>query len=642
MTQKEKRKVEEQTKFLPVRYSLQSRVVALANNIDKVGIQCAVPGCKGLRHYNSRRKLFSPLCSIQDKEHNVIRYQLRTEFNREVSLLKCGETHHFKLESTKEKIKATNLEKYQVENPLASQEIQSKIKITNLEKYGHENPMQSTETQEKVKASNMEKYGREWPLSDPTIREKGKETIIKKYGVDYQRQFQEKAEVTNLEKYQVKNVMQVKSIRKKNTESCYANNGVPVPLKSPDIMNKVKQTNLVKYGVPFVLESPEIMQKVKQTNLRKYQVENHKQKHYNLVNYNKLSKDFITETFLDENKYIKMDKFKEFIGCSETTVLQMCHKFGVEFVKKQGSSKAEEQLVKFIKNLDPETEVITNSRKLINPLELDIYLPEYNLAIEYNGMMFHSQGLSKYSMFNTPDMDKERHLKKTEACEERGIHLLHIFENEWLIPKKQEIWKSVIRNKMSKNNTRLFARKLLVRELSSRTHLREGTSLIEENHLQGGGAVGPIRFGLFSDGQLVSVMTFGRSRFHKESVFELIRFVTKRDTSIAGGASRLLKAFERVYKPNKLVSYANRRWSDGNLYHKLGFKLSHTSCVNYFYFKPSNILKLWSRNHFQKFKLKNYFENIDESMTEYQIMFDQGYRRIYDSGNYCFVKEWKE
>lgn len=49
--------------------------------------------------------------------------------------------------------------------------------------------------------------------------------------------------------------------------------------------------------------------------------------------------------------------------------------------------------------------------------------------------MFHSFGISNYSIFNNYDKESEykyNYLNKTKLCEEKGIKLFHIFENEWL------------------------------------------------------------------------------------------------------------------------------------------------------------------------------------------------------------------
>ena len=83
-----------------------------------------------------------------------------------------------------------------------------------------------------------------------------------------------------------------------------------------------------------------------------------------------------------------------------------------------------------------------------------------------------------------------------------------------------------------------------------------------------------------------------------------------------------------------MISYANRRFSNGEVYQKLGFSLKGESGVNYFYFKDS--LKLESRNKYQKHKLKNILEYYNPNESEHINMFKNGYRRIFDCGNLVF------
>ncbi len=291
-----------------------------------------------------------------------------------------------------------------------------------------------------------------------------------------------------------------------------------------------------------------------------------------------------------------------------------------------------------IRLLDEDTEIIENATDVIPPMTIDFYIPDYNLAIQYVTLMKNSQG------GDSVNFDSEGLLKITQACEDNGIHCLQIFENEWANPDKRNKWANVVVNKMRKNKHRVYARKLICKEILTQNEIIQSKKLFQDNHLQGGGALGSPRFGLFLNGELLSCMTFGMSRFHKEPVSELIRFATKKNMSIPGGASRLLKAYERAYKPDMIVSYANRRWSDGGLYRTLGFTQSHISEPNYFYFKPDEVPygQLSSRNSYQKHKMPGHFPGVDMSLREHDIMFNHDFRRIYDCGNYAFIKTFTE
>ena len=293
-------------------------------------------------------------------------------------------------------------------------------------------------------------------------------------------------------------------------------------------------------------------------------------------------------------------------------------------------SKEQYEIFDFI-NTSINDEVLYDERKTLNGLELDIYVPERKFAIEYDGIAFHSFGKSNYGFLNNASeesLKKDNHLIKTEMCEDLGIQLFHVFCSD-----NQEIWKSMISNKLGLSR-KIPGRKTIVKEVPN----KEAQRFQELNHLQGS-VNASIKLGLYYNDELVSLMTFGKSRYTKTAEYELIRFCSKLNTTVQGGASKLLKYFERNYSPKSIVSYANRRWSTGNLYKQLGFDLSHISKPNYFYFKINeNILE--SRVKFQKHKLSKILEKFDPSKTETENMYENNYRKIYDSGNLVFVKEF--
>jgi len=108
-------------------------------------------------------------------------------------------------------------------------------------------------------------------------------------------------------------------------------------------------------------------------------------------------------------------------------------------------------------------------------------------------------------------------------------------------------------------------------------------------------------------------MTFGKCRFDKKHEWEMLRFCSKLGYHVIGGASKLLKFFEREYRPKSLVSYADRRWSQGKLYKTLGFKLDHVSPPDYWYVKGKIRM---NRCNFQKHRLKDILENFNPDQSE--------------------------
>ena len=273
-------------------------------------------------------------------------------------------------------------------------------------------------------------------------------------------------------------------------------------------------------------------------------------------------------------------------------------------------SKQEQGYYEFCKTLT--TNVEQSNRTILNGKELDISLPEHKLAIEYNGLYWHSSNKKEDDAIK-----RKQHLEKTELCLAKGIELLHINEGD-----NVDLWKQVIKNKLGLNK-RIYARKTSIRLISN----TESNAFLEHNHLQGKCAAS-IRYGLYHKDKLMSVMTFGKARY-SDADWELLRFCTKGGYTVVGGASKLLKMF-KTHHEGVIISYANKRWSNGNLYEKLGFEFLHDSAPCYWYIKDNNI---WHRSKFMKHKLKNELIDFDPKLSEVENMYLNGYRRIWDCGN---------
>ena len=376
---------------------------------------------------------------------------------------------------------------------------------------------------------------------------------------------------------------------------------------------------------------------IKKTSILRYGVENPAQRH--LRNLDKLNKDYIEKNFINEDKNFLVKKFMNFYGYYwDAQPYKYLKKFKIEYKKFQSSSQAEDEIIDFIKNIY-KGKILKNDREIIKPKELDIYIPEKNLAIEFDGLYWHSFNQKKLK-----NKFKFKHLKKTKLAEEKGINLLHIFENEWLDPIKQDIWKSIISYKLGIVKQRYFARKLKIKEINN----KEAKEFFEENHLQGE-IDSKINLGLFKDQKLISCMTFGKSRFNRNFEYELYRFASLKYSSCVGCAQRLLKYFIKTYKPKSIISYANRRWASSlsNVYRSLNFNFIRESEPNYYYFK--NDLKLLSRNKFQKYKIKSMIQNqesefygMDDKKSEIDLMFEANYRRIYDAGQLTYIYKGEE
>lgn len=283
-----------------------------------------------------------------------------------------------------------------------------------------------------------------------------------------------------------------------------------------------------------------------------------------------------------------------------------------------GVSKGEKDLVAILKDMN--IDLIENDREIIAPYELDILIPSKKLAIEYCGLYWHSELFGK---------DKTYHENKLDMCEENGIRLITVFEDEWELNK--DIVISRLKVILGISNTTIYARKCKIKEITT----QEAKYFCNENHLQGYGSGAAIKLGAFYKGCLVSVMTFSKLSISKGAKTttgrcELHRFCSKIGYRVVGIASKLLKYFERNYKFKEIISYADRRWSDGNVYNKLGFSLVHKTKPNYWYFNGTK-----KRIHrFSKRKMPDE----PKYVSEWQLRKSAGWNRIWDCGNLKFNK----
>lgn len=279
-------------------------------------------------------------------------------------------------------------------------------------------------------------------------------------------------------------------------------------------------------------------------------------------------------------------------------------------------SGLELDLINFVSGI---VQVETKNRTILEGKELDIFIPSKNLAIEFNGLYWHSDIYK----------DKNYHLNKTILCNKKGVNLLHVFEDEWL--EKSDIVKSIIKNKLGVWDKRIYARNCEVKIVNK----SEEKSFLNVNHIQG--FVGSnTTYGLYHNNELVSLMSFGGLRKSlgydsKEGSYEMLRFCNKLNHNVVGGASKLFKHFIKTNNPRQIISYSDMRYFDGSLYEKLGFEFIGDTKPNYFYVINHN-----RENRFKYRKDVLVKAGYDSTKTEKDIMKERGFNRIWDCGN----KKW--
>ena len=281
--------------------------------------------------------------------------------------------------------------------------------------------------------------------------------------------------------------------------------------------------------------------------------------------------------------------------------------------------KPEDEIV----SLFSEIEHQQHNREILNGMEIDIFIPPLKLGIEYNGLRWHSEEFGK---------DHRYHLDKLNKCNEKGIKLIQIFEDEWI--NHREICESKLKQICGLNtNPKIYARKCEIREI---TNKNEAYEFLDKNHIQGRTGF-TIALGTYYNNELVGVMTFKKE---KEGYWDLNRFATDINHQCIGIGGKLFKYFIRNYDYQEIKSFADRRWTTdptNNLYTKLGFAFDSFVPPTYWYYNPKiSRIERFHKFGFRKQHLHKQY-GLPLTMTEREMTETLGYTRIWDCGLIKYV-----
>lgn len=566
---------------------IKTRDLPIGSNIE-VLVRCDICGLENKIKYNKYIKnTKNQTIEYTCKKCSVIKSK-RTKFEKygdenyqNISKIKKTKLERWGDENytNRTKSKQTCLNNYGVENPSKSDIVKEKRKKTYLEKFGCENLFQSDEIKEKIKKTCLEKFGTEYYIKSNEMKERYKE-FCNRMGVDH--------------------YSKSSDYREKFEKTCIERWGSKTSLMSPDIKEKIKKTNLVKYGFDHVMKNREI------SILNSKSLIENRSDFFKKLGYEYIDYDFDNGFYKLRNMTcghvfnIKYDLFRSRIKYGNDSCL-------VCYPKNELSSIKEREIVNWISSLGINIDVC--NRSLIGR-EIDIYLPDHKIGIEFNGLYYHSDKFK----------EREYHSDKSERCRKLNIDLLHIWEDDWAYRK--DIVKSILLNRLNLVKNKIFARNCDVREVD----VSQSRDFLDKNHIQGY-TNSSIKIGLYYKGELVSLMTFGNRVINSKKTFELIRFCNKINTNIVGGASRLFKYFLNNYSHDRIVSYSDISLFSGSLYEKLGFINEGRTNLNY-YWTDLNIR--YHRFNFNKKKLVKM--GYDPNLTEEEIMKSIGYYKIWSCG----------
>ena len=430
------------------------------------------------------------------------------------------------------------------------------------------------------------------------------------------------------QKYQNGHPLRDKKTQKKIKETCKRKYGVDCVFQNKEVKEKIKETLVTKYGVDNPLKSSEIKEKIKKINLFKYGVEHPAQtqiQHYDVwSSYKKLSSWL--QSF---NKKQNLFNIAQYFNVDYSSAVRKIKIMKLEklVIWNLPRSHYEDEIVEILHKEFHIINIELNKRGLLpSGKEIDIYLPDYKVGIEFNGEYWHCD---LHEKFQDHSGRSHYHQDKSLEAERQGIFLFHIFEHEWdemwttKNSKFQNSHENIINrlgNILTQIKNHIPARKCEIREITK----AQKKDFLNKNHIQGNEHTGSYALGLFYEDQLVSCMCFGHSKFSRYN-YELTRFATIHDAVVQGGASKLFKYFidKKMNEGEKVVSYNDITKTKGDIYKILGFECVSINEPNY-----------WWVN-FDTMDIRSRYQ--EQEAGEVERMHSQGYHRICDCGTRTWV-----
>lgn len=522
--------------------------------------------------------------------------ECRKELTRRNNLAKYGVEDPANSPEAIEKRKQTCLMKYGVDNPFKSEEFKEKTKETLKSRYGVEYISQSEENKQKVHdtwssmsekqkseiqekriSTSLNRYGTENPAQSKVIRDKIKQTLEDTYGVTCSLQIpsaKEKTKQTMIERYGTINPGLSDTISKKRKHTCEVKYGVPYYLQSDEFKSHYQSTMLEKYGVTNPMQYEPFQKKAEQTCLEKYGVKN----------------AMLTEESIHRCRDAMLKNTNSHVSRINQQFKELLDLAGIQ----------------------------SEYEFIVDKYWYDLHILNSNILIEVDPTYTHS---TEPNFYRKTELDPMYHRNKSNVANKYGYRCIHIFD--W------DDWNKIIG--LLKLRQKLYARKTTIEYIEDSV----ADEFLNMYHLQGTVRNQLVCLGLFIGNELYSVMTFGIPRYTKKYQWELLRYATRFEYEIVGGAQKLFKHFIDDIQPESIVSYCDLSKFNGETYVRLGFKHLRDNTPN----------KIWSKrdkkitdNLLRQLGYDKLFgTNYGKGTNNEQLMIQNGWRSVYDCGQGVYV-----
>lgn len=374
------------------------------------------------------------------------------------------------------------------------------------------------------------------------------------------------------------------------------------------IEEKRTETMLEKYGVCYNSQRESVKTILRESKLEKFQFDT------------LIDKQWLYEEYVI-NKRTSVDIAQQ-LGCHDSAVRRYVSLHGFKVRNYSSRSTQESKICQWLDHHNIKYEIC--NRSLLNGIEVDIYIPEHKLAIEVNGILYHSYNPNAFHILRKKTGQKEqrnRHLDKTILANNLGIQLIHF--TDYQINKQWEIVTNILASKLKIQN-KIWARHCILKELDSKTQ----RDFFDRVHIQGYISAKKA-YGLYYNDNLVQCISVGNNRYRNNEL-EILRFASELNTTVVGGLSKLLHHIKTVFKNSTITTYCDRDISNGSGYISSGFEIVEYTKPGYFWTDGHEII---SRYKTQKSQLAKWLSTYNPNESESINMFRAGYLRYWNTGN---------
>jgi len=394
--------------------------------------------------------------------------------------------------------------------------------------------------------------------------------------------------------------MKNEEIKKKFKNSLIKTYGVDSPMKSTEIKDNCQKAIIKKYGVSNINDIPHVIEnRIKSsengtaTNIKRM--------------LNKITDDNIIFIKHDYNSNLYHFHCKtcndDFSISNKLLISRIVNKYKIctKCNKLKSYSSILDNIILMLKKHN--INYILNNRTILHGKEIDIYLPDFKLGIEIDGLFWHSEKFK----------NKHYHLNKTILSKENDVKLIHIFEDE--IINKYDCILNLIKSKLDILEIEINASDCNIKKIIDIDLIN---NFFKTNHLLGC-TTSTLNFGLYYNKELISIMSLINKNADN---YKIIRFANKLNYKINKAEENIISYFIDNYNPKSIIYYSNRRYDDEDQYIKLGFNLIKKIKPNYFYFETNEINRMFRspKNKIRYEKIKSIYKIYDCGANKYELI----------------------